>query len=61
MSVKNIRDQAEVQQSAIDFVDKIKRQFDYYGEKCVLNTDQSGFKIEMYSGRTLEVKGTKKS
>lgn len=60
VSVTNIRDAAMVKQSAIDFVNRIKPLVNYFGEKGTLNTDQSAFRIEQYSGRTLEIKGTKK-
>lgn len=60
VSTKNICDEEQVKQSAVDFVNRIKPLVRYFGEKGVLNTDQSAFRIEMYSGRTLEIKGTAK-
>lgn len=58
--MKNIRDETQVKQSAVDFVAKVKNQIGYFTELGTLNTDQSAFRIEQYSGRTLEIKGTKK-
>lgn len=58
VSTKNIREAAQVAQSGKDFVDRIKPRVQAWGAENVYNTDQSGFKLESYFGRTLEVKGT---
>lgn len=59
VSTKGIQESAQVRQSGIDFVEKIKPLIPIYGEENVYNTDQSGFKLELYSGRTLAEKGSK--
>lgn len=59
VSAKNIQEAPQVRESGVDFVNRIKGLIPLYGEENVFNTDQSGFKIEHYSGRTLEEKGTK--
>lgn len=59
ISTKAIEQAAQVRQSGTDFVDRIKSLVPVYGEDKVFNTDQSGFKIEFYSGRTFEEKGAK--
>lgn len=59
VSAKNIRDAAQVKESAINFVSRIKKLIETYGEENTYNTDQTGFKIESVSGRTLEKKGVK--
>lgn len=59
VSTKGIEEAAQVRQYGTDFVDRIKSLIPVYGEDNVYNTDQSGFKIELYSGRTLAEKGAK--
>ena len=59
VSRKGIEKAPQLKESAIDFVKKIRHLVPLYGEENVYNTDQSGFKLELYSGRTLEQKGAK--
>lgn len=59
VSTKGILEAPQVRQSGVDFVNRIKPLIPIYGEENVYNTDQSGFKLELYSGRTLEEKGAK--
>lgn len=59
VSAKNIREAAQVKESGEQFVNRIKNLIEAYGESNVYNTDQTGFKIENNSGRTLEQKGLK--
>lgn len=58
MSTKKIRNAEQVQQAGKDFVEKIKPFIRSVGRGSLYNTDQSGFRLESYFGRTLEVKGT---
>ena len=41
------------------FVDEVKEKSSSYDNSAIFNTDQSGFNLEMYSGRTLATKGVK--
>lgn len=59
MSRSDVRNEEEVNASATAFVEKCREHFDNFPADCVLNTDQSGFNLEMLFGRTLEQKGTK--
>ncbi|MDI9313009.1 MAG: hypothetical protein QM535_22555 [Limnohabitans sp.] len=44
---------------AEQFVASVKAKIPLYNESAVFNTDQSGFNLEMHSGRTLATKGVK--
>lgn len=58
VSTKKIRDAEEVKRSGKDFVDHSKTYVPGWGIENIYNTDQSGFRLESYFGRTLEIKGT---
>lgn len=58
LSMKEVQTAEQVRQTAIDFVNSLKPIIQEVGEGNVYNTDQSGFKHEMSSLRTLEYKGT---
>ncbi|KAG8238142.1 hypothetical protein J437_LFUL017600, partial [Ladona fulva] len=49
----------KVQQDSFTESNKVKRAIRESGASQVLNTDQSGFKKEVHSGRTLEFRDTK--
>ena len=48
-----------INNSANNFVSKIKKIIPYYQQRNVLNTDQTGLQIEMVGNRTLSFKGEK--
>ncbi|XP_076386074.1 uncharacterized protein LOC143264143 [Megachile rotundata] len=51
----------EINAAAENFVSNVKCYFETHGEKNIFNTDQSGFQLEMHSGRTLSQKGEKET
>jgi hypothetical protein len=53
----SIQNQDKIDQSATAFVEKIRSLLPLYSPNAVFNADQSGFQIELRSGRTLSVKG----
>lgn len=50
-------DQIKFKEQATEFVDDISRLISDIGECNIFNTDQSGFNLEMHTGRTLSFKG----
>lgn len=42
-----------------EFLQKVKPYFAKYGSENIYNSDQSGFQLEIHSGRTLAEEGTK--
>ena len=56
---REIADANTINESAKDFVSKIKKICQRYRARNVLNTDQSGLEIEMVGNRTLSFKGEK--
>lgn len=58
LSRKNAAEEVAVSNNAQDFINKIKPIFASDPSR-VFNSDQTGFKIELYSERTLEVQGTR--
>ncbi|XP_076666528.1 uncharacterized protein LOC143368052 isoform X2 [Andrena cerasifolii] len=53
-------DAATLENSATEFVNMIKSVIDIVGLEHVYNADESNFNLEIHSGRTLVVEGTKK-
>lgn len=49
-----------IRKSAVDFVNSFKPYFNRIPKCNIFNTDQSGYTLELISGRTLEIKGTQK-
>ena len=49
----------EINKSADDFVSDVQKMLPDYDSHYVLNTDQSGLELEMYSNRTLSFEGEK--
>ncbi|XP_076288088.1 uncharacterized protein LOC143212802 [Lasioglossum baleicum] len=47
--------------AAEDFVCHVKGYFENYGASNIFNSDQSGFQLELHSGRTLSHKGEKET
>lgn len=60
VSRKTIEDNDSLQKIADDFVRSVKPLISQYGSQNVYNSDQSGFQLEIHSGRTLTDEGTKK-
>jgi hypothetical protein len=59
VSNKYSLDQRAVSDTAIEFVKQVRDVLDSHPSRQVLNTDQSGFKKELHSGRTLDFRGRK--
>lgn len=60
VSRKTIEDSANLKKSADEFVASVKPFIAEYGPENVYNSDQSGFQLEIHSGRTLTYAGTEK-
>lgn len=58
ISRKNQAEEPAVRTSATEFINKIKPIFAKNPAR-IFNSDQTGFKIELYSERTLEIRGTR--
>ncbi|XP_044594057.1 uncharacterized protein LOC123271728 [Cotesia glomerata] len=56
---KTIEDSKSLKQQAEEFVNNVKQKIKIYELANVYNSDQSGFQLEMHSGRTLAVEGEK--
>lgn len=56
---KTLENNLELQTRAEVFVDDVKSCIPSIGIENVYNTDQSGFQLEMHSGRTLAIEGEK--
>jgi len=54
---KSVLGQVKLKEQATEFVDDISRLISEVGECNIFNTDQSGFNLEMHTGRTLSFKG----
>lgn len=57
VSRSDIRNMAQVNTSAADFIEEFPNFIELMPPETVFNTDQSGFNIELLSGRTLENRG----
>lgn len=53
-------DEAPKREAANTFVTTIKEKVEQYGLDNIFNSDQSGFQLELRSGRSLEFIGTKR-
>lgn len=56
---KSVENREELHRKEIEFVAKIKKLISRVGLKNVFNSDQSGFQLEMHTGRTLALEGEK--
>lgn len=56
---KSIENADNLRKLAEQFVSEVKIDIEEYGLSNVYNSDQSGFQLEMHSGRTLAVEGEK--
>ncbi|XP_046143462.1 uncharacterized protein LOC123988246 [Osmia bicornis bicornis] len=57
---KTIEDDEVLKVKATDFVNEVNPLITRYGDENMYNSDQSGFQLEIHSGRTLAVKSQKK-
>ena len=60
VTLKSFNEQYNIEKNANEFIQNCKPYFDKLPLNQILNSDQSGFNLEIHSGRTLEYKGTKK-
>lgn len=56
---KTLESAAELEKHANEFVTDVKQCAEEIGMENVYNSDQSGFQLEMHSGRTLAIEGEK--
>lgn len=56
----SIDDEPSLQQQCQHFIDEVKSELSIKKESNVYNSDQSGFNLEMHTGRTLTERGSKK-
>ena len=56
---KTIEGEKDTLEKAKKFIDEVKPEIEKYGIQNVYNSDQSGFQLEIHSGRTLAVEGEK--
>ncbi|KAG5310829.1 GVQW3 protein, partial [Acromyrmex insinuator] len=57
---RTIEDSIELQNIANDFLKTVKPLIEQFGSEIVFNSDQSGFQLEIHSGRSLCNEGVKK-
>ncbi|EFN80191.1 hypothetical protein EAI_10381, partial [Harpegnathos saltator] len=55
---KSIPNKNQLEASANEFVENVKQQILLVEKENIFNSDQSGFNLEMHTGRTLAFKGT---
>ncbi|KAE8739814.1 hypothetical protein FOCC_FOCC014682 [Frankliniella occidentalis] len=60
VSKKEVRDREAIKDLALDFVINAIPLVEEYGPDRIVNTDQSGFQLEIHAGRTLADKGSRK-
>jgi len=56
---KTLASESDLQAKADEFINEIKSYISKLGVQNLYNSDQSGFQLEMHSGRTLAVEGEK--
>jgi len=57
---QQVEDADAIKKTAEDFVAGIREEIKAIGAANTYNSDQSGFNLELHSGRTLTTKGSKK-
>ena len=60
LSRQQVDDETTIEETARKFVAKTREEMRRIGAENTFNSDQSGFNLEMHSGRTLAPIGTKK-
>ena len=56
---KTLEDKEKLKVNTENFLNEVKPYITQYGRENVYNSDQSGFQLEMHSGRTLAIEGTR--
>ena len=56
---KTLEDKEKLKVNAENFLNEVKPYITQYGRENVYNSDQSGFQLEMHSGKTLAIEGTR--
>ena len=56
---ETLEDKEKLKVNAENFVNEVKPYITQYGRKNFHNSDQSGFQLEMHSGRTSAIEGTR--
>ncbi|XP_071641522.1 uncharacterized protein [Temnothorax longispinosus] len=51
---KTLEDFVDLQKTANDFLETVKPLIEQFGSENIYNSDQSGFQLEIYSGRSLD-------
>jgi len=57
VSFRELRNANEIEESVVNFRSEVNQLIPKYDARCVINTDQTGFKYEVHSNRTLSYKG----
>lgn len=57
---RTLEDSVDLQQSADNFLETVKPLIEQFGSENIYNSDQSGFQLEIHSGRSLSNQGEKK-
>ncbi|XP_071581536.1 uncharacterized protein [Temnothorax nylanderi] len=56
---KTLEDSVDLQKTANDFLETVKPLIEQFGSENIYNSDQSGFQLEIHSGRSLDNQGVK--
>ncbi|EFN84585.1 hypothetical protein EAI_12489, partial [Harpegnathos saltator] len=57
---RTLEDSVDLQESADDFLETVKALIEQFASENIYNADQSGFQLEIHSGRSLSNQGEKK-
>jgi len=57
---RTLEDSVNLQKTTDDFLNTVKPVIEQFGSENIYNSDQSGFQLEIYSGRSLSNQGIKK-
>jgi len=60
VSKRDVTEKEVIKYKALDFVLESMELFHTHDKDRIVNTDQSGFELEMHAGRTLDTQGVKK-
>ncbi|XP_071572277.1 uncharacterized protein [Temnothorax nylanderi] len=56
---KTLEDSVDLQKTTNDFLETVKPLIEQFGSENIYNSDQSGFQLEIHSGRSLDNQGVK--
>ncbi|XP_071579285.1 uncharacterized protein, partial [Temnothorax nylanderi] len=56
---KTLEDSVDLQKTANEFLETVKPLIEQFGSENIYNSDQSGFQLEIHSGRSLDNQGVK--